>query len=171
MGTQTLSGNGTVVFGNAGYTGNALYLAQEDTTLTLGPGITVRGENGTLGSPANTSWPGSFRNVWVINQGTLSAEMTDGHLVIAGQAFRNQGVVGAANGGHLSVEDVGELGQVSALVGSTLSLGGTYTNHSVLNLTDGAVLNLDGQWCNRGLIQATNSTVNLVSSQSASNSS
>ena len=49
--SQTLSGNGTVVFGNA----SALLmqlggLVNGGTTLTIGPGITVRGQNGTMGS-------------------------------------------------------------------------------------------------------------------------
>ena len=47
-GTQTLSGSGTVVFGdNSSY--NALLLANDGTTLTIGLGITIRGQNGTIG--------------------------------------------------------------------------------------------------------------------------
>ena len=58
-GSQSLSGNGTVVFGNqtsnSGWPNyyklyyNALRLADADTTLTLGAGITVRGQNGEIG--------------------------------------------------------------------------------------------------------------------------
>src|SRR5439155_11113945 len=49
-GTQTLAGNGTVVFGGGGCAYlKAARLCVEATTLTVGTGITVRGENGTIG--------------------------------------------------------------------------------------------------------------------------
>src|ERR1039458_8049357 len=53
-GTQTLSGSGTVVFGNeyANYNcaENALRLTTGGTTLTIGSGITVRGQYGQIRS-------------------------------------------------------------------------------------------------------------------------
>jgi len=51
-GSQTLGGLGTVVFGQNG--GNLVRIVQAGTTLTLGLGITVRGQNGTLGSDSTT---------------------------------------------------------------------------------------------------------------------
>ena len=44
-GTQTFSGNGRVVFGNAGYNNNALYLSIPGTTLTIMTG-TLKAQNG-----------------------------------------------------------------------------------------------------------------------------
>src|SRR5207249_877019 len=83
-GSQTLSGNGTVVFGNATYTPlattyfiDALRLRDGGTTLTIGPGITVRGQNGTIG---NLYWGGP-PNVSIVNQGTISADVADGTIV------------------------------------------------------------------------------------------
>ena len=46
-GAQSLSGSGTVVFGNNYYPYNALRLVNAGTALILGTGITVRGQNGT----------------------------------------------------------------------------------------------------------------------------
>src|SRR6185369_8805898 len=62
VGTQTLDGNGgMVVFGNSGPC-NALRLDTAGMNLTIGPGITVRGQAGQIGrstycigSPANVS--------------------------------------------------------------------------------------------------------------------
>ena len=49
-GTQTLGGNGTVVFGHSYYScANTLRLVYGGTTLTIGPGTTIRGGNGYIG--------------------------------------------------------------------------------------------------------------------------
>jgi hypothetical protein len=86
-----------------------------------------------------------------------------------GQSFLNQGVLAASNGGQFDIEDlVGEVGQVSLISGSTLTLNGTYTNNLALNLTTNAVLNLNGTWANTGSINATNATVNLGGSSAVS---
>src|SRR5437867_8531857 len=47
--TETLGGTGTVVFGK--FYANAIYSNGSGNTLTIGPGITVRGSNGTLCGP------------------------------------------------------------------------------------------------------------------------
>ena len=65
--TETLGGTGTVLFGKSG--GNGIY-AQSGTTLTIGPGITVQGSSGTLGS----YWGSST----IINQGTIAADDSGG---------------------------------------------------------------------------------------------
>ena len=52
-GSQLLGGSGTVVFGNYGNpAANALRLANDGATLVIGSGITVRGQNGTVGYSA-----------------------------------------------------------------------------------------------------------------------
>ena len=52
-GTQTLSGNGTVGIGNNDYCCpryyNSLWLSSVGTTLTIGSGITIEGQNGVVG--------------------------------------------------------------------------------------------------------------------------
>jgi hypothetical protein len=90
-GSQVLGGNGTVVFGNAGgYWGNVLELADDGTTLVIGSGITVRGQNGTVGSGAGTHLGGPA-NVSVANQGTISADVNGGTITVAGASFNNSG--------------------------------------------------------------------------------
>jgi hypothetical protein len=159
VGTQTLSGNGTVVFGNQGFC-NAVRVDTAGTTLTLGPGITVRGQNGQIGQ--STSCIGTPANVTVINQGAISADINGGTIRTQGEQFQNQGVLDSRNGGHLNIQNLaGNAGEVVVGGSSTLSLNGSYTNNLALNLTTNAVLNLAGNWFNTGSINATNATVNL----------
>ena len=93
-GTQTLSGNGTVVFGNNDYCCpryyNSLWLSSVGTTLTIGSGITIEGQNGVVGY---NPWWGGPQNVSVVNQGVISADVSGGTIVVNAQPFTNQGVV------------------------------------------------------------------------------
>jgi hypothetical protein len=163
-GTQTLGGTGTVVFGNYYIGGpynctyNSLQLPIPNTSLTIGPGITVHGQNGAIGF---SNCFGGPQNVGLINQGTILADVVGGTISITGQPFSNQGLLGASNGGQLNIQLAGNLGQVSTIGGSTLTLNGTYTNNLALNLTSNSVLNLNGNWFNAGSINATNATLNL----------
>ncbi len=101
-----------MVFGNETYgfiTANALRLPIGGTTLTIGEGITVRGQNGFVGYSGYYVGP---QNVSVVNQGTISAEVAGGIISINAQPFSNQGVVESAAGtlllaGSLSTEDLG----------------------------------------------------------------
>lgn len=135
-GTQTLSGNGTVVFGQYDQADegwyNFLRLANAGATLTIGPGITVRGQNGVIGPVSGTSGGGPT-NVTIINQGTISADVARGTITIDAQLFTNNGVTEALNGGTLNVngsfDNNGFIG-VSGIVnlpgpsgGSTLTFG------------------------------------------------
>ena len=86
-GSQTLGGSGTVVFGNAFYGYNALLVANGGTTLTIGSGITIEGQNGSIGySP----WEGGAQNGSVVNQGTIQADVSGGTIAINAQPFVNQ---------------------------------------------------------------------------------
>ena len=159
VGSQTLSGNGTVIFGNQGAC-NALRVDTAGTTLTIGPSITLRGHSGQIGQ--STSCIGTPANVTVINQGVISSDIAGGTLITRGQQFVNSGTIDARNGGHLNIQNLtGNVGTVSLLSGSTLTLNGTYTNNLALNVPTNAVLNLSGNWVNTGGINATNATVNL----------
>ena len=66
--TETLGGTGTVLFGKNG--SNAVYNSVPSITLTIAPGITVRGSSGGLG--------GYYGSDAVINQGTISADDSGG---------------------------------------------------------------------------------------------
>ena len=144
VGSQSLGGNGTIVFGNGwtyNYQGwNVVGLANGGTTLTIGPGITIRGQNGLVG--AGNGWVGGPQNVGVINQGTISPD-SGGTINIAAQPFTNQGVVQANSGGSLSISGL------QNGVGAAVTLNG------------GGSLSLGGGWANAGTINATNVTVNL----------
>jgi len=94
-GTQSLSGNGTVVFGNQG-TCNALRLAGGGTTLTIGTGLTVRGHSGAIGY--GTCWGGPL-DVSVINQGTVAADGSGGAITFDGQTVMNQGTIATGPAG------------------------------------------------------------------------
>jgi hypothetical protein len=70
--SQTLAGNGTVVFGNS--SDNRLRVADVGTTLTLGPEIVVRGQRGTIGNASLA--------VEVINEGLIWAEVSGSSIAI-----------------------------------------------------------------------------------------
>jgi formylmethanofuran dehydrogenase subunit C len=105
-GNQVLGGNGTVVFGDYNGWGNssanALSPANSGATLVLGPGITVRGQNGTIGT-AGYPW-NSPANVSVVNQGTISADVSGGTIIVAGASLSNSGqLVESGSGGSITV--------------------------------------------------------------------
>ena len=69
--TETLGGTGTVLLGKNG--GNGIYTySGQDPTLTIGPGITVRGSSGTLGD----GWGSGTSSI--VNQGTIAADDSGG---------------------------------------------------------------------------------------------
>ncbi len=148
-GSQSLGGNGTVIFGNHGnaYDGcmNTLALVDGGTTLTIGPGITIQGGLGAIGYDSCVG-PG---NVSVINQGTISADVPGGTIYLNAQPFNNQGVIGATNGGTLLVAgsciNSGSLGGSGGTVnfsGGLDNQAGTQTNTDSTiisgNFTNGA---------------------------------
>jgi RHS repeat-associated protein len=133
-GTQTLSGTGTVIFGNN--SNNHLFLDTAGTTLTIGSNLTVKGTSGIIGYNPNNG----PQNVTVVNQGTISADVAGGTVYIANLAS-NTGVIAETNS------------QVY-LYGSFALAGGTFRGRSgAFNLAGtldvgGATLDLDetGPW-------------------------
>src|SRR5262249_6791292 len=73
-GTQALAGSGSVVCGDV--SGNALRVTQAGTTLTIGPGVTVRGGSSNTGGArvGYSDYFGGTSAVSVVNQGTISAD-------------------------------------------------------------------------------------------------
>ena len=123
-GTQTLSGHGQVVFVQSGgghYPYATNYLQPTDGgTLTIGPGITVHGQDGIVG---NGSLP-------LINQGTITSDQAQA-ITVTGSTVVNLGILQASGGGQLYVNGLtGNVGLTSLSgTGSLLSLGGTnYVN-------------------------------------------
>jgi hypothetical protein len=134
--TQTLAGNGTVLFTGAGV-GSFNQFVVSAGTLTLGSGITLQtnGESGTLGIAGT-----------LVNQGLLSSQTAAKGISISG-TFANQGSVVVRNGGTFSV-NVPQLtnyatgglngGSWSAFGGSTISFGtSTITTNNATILLDG----------------------------------
>ena len=133
-----MSGNGTVVFGNAGGCwANILQLVNSGTTLTIGSGITVQGQNGVIGSGSGYC-AGGPANVAVINQGTISADVSGGTISIQANSFQNNGIIWAAGGtialpssnfqntGTLQASNGGVLNvpQMPSTVGNIIALAG-----------------------------------------------
>src|SRR5437773_1170170 len=100
-GTQTLGGAGTVVFGDGH--GPMLQVVNSGTTLTLGPGLTVRrGSNAS--SPGSIGYNPNYGGnaaVSVVNLGTISADTSGRTIRISGQSFSNQGDIEVATGALL----------------------------------------------------------------------
>ena len=100
-GTQTFGGNGTVVFGNAGGCWpDALRLAS-------GGADDWQRDHGAGTGPPDGYTPncwGGPQNVAVINQGTISANVSGGTIVVNAQPFTSTGLVESprsiAVGGH-----------------------------------------------------------------------
>jgi hypothetical protein len=142
-GTQSLGGNGTVIFGNNGnYDYNALRVLNGNTTLTIGSGITVRGQNGAIGDA--TDYGDAVANVGVVNQGTIQADVSGGTITINAEPFSNAGVAQAINGGTLTLENL-------------------WSSSGQLNVGASSVLNLDGSFTGASLsrVSQTNGTINL----------
>ena len=158
-GTQTLSGVGVILFPAAGVSDKGyLESAEDGTTLTIGPGITVHGGQGVIGG---SFWFG--RSMDVINEGTIIAETSGRTVSLTGRVqdgqgghFTNQNVL-QINGGILTLDadwtNVG--GTIDFNVG-TVNLGSTFNTAEVGTIDrGGGALNLVGTLDN------TNDTLNL----------
>ncbi|MCB1687956.1 MAG: choice-of-anchor D domain-containing protein [Halioglobus sp.] len=95
-GNNLLDGNGSVVFGGTG-AGNRLDLDGNGTT-TVGSGITIRGDNGTIGQQLNIAG-----TQVLVNEGLISADVSGGIIAIRESAVTNNNVLEARNGGTLDL--------------------------------------------------------------------
>lgn len=87
-GTQTLAGQGQVVFTGLNPSGT---VQPTSGTLTIGSGVTLRGGSGTIGNP----------DLPLINEGTIIADVAGRSLTIRANPFENHGSVTEANGGRV----------------------------------------------------------------------
>jgi fibronectin-binding autotransporter adhesin len=134
-GTQTLSGTGTIGFENQ--YGGSVQVVTPDTTLTIGPDITIHGQTGTVGGTGNVAF---------VNQGTISADVSGGTITLTGTGWSSIGTVRAENGGTLLTQ-----GTTGNFANGTLR-GGTwqvlaYSTLRLLNadiVTNAATIVLDG---------------------------
>jgi RHS repeat-associated protein len=116
IGTQTLAGNGTVVFAGSSNR-NALLLPNYNTTLLIAAGITIHGQTGYIG---NDPYLGGDNRISVVNQGTISADGGGTFTLLANNGFSNAGTVQSMSGSSFFVQ-----GGLSNVQGGTLS-GGTW---------------------------------------------
>ncbi len=151
--TETLGGSGSLLFGANQFNTVSIPAGQ---TLTVGPNVTVHGQNGVFGTSA-ISYNNSGGSI--INQGTIAADeagqptgtplgslsiLTDGGLA-------NSGTLQASNGGTLYVYNYA--GQSTA----------TWSNTGTLSVNNGT-LNLGGTFtpADLGTFNRTGGTVNLI---------
>ena len=126
---QTLGGSGTVSFAGSN-SGNALYLPNNGTTLTIAPGFTVSGTTGIIGDNANAT---------VVNEGTINAS-DGGKITVQAGIVIDQDNIDVANGSTLDVEGdltVDGQGTLSTGASSVFDINGNLLG----NTTDDAGFN------------------------------
>jgi hypothetical protein len=166
-GTQTVFGNGSIVLadGNRG----GLLVRDANTTLTIEEGITIRG-GGVINSTATgavigrSDYWGGGANANVINRGRISADTTGRYLFINTTGyFLNQGIVEAKAGSAISLMGLSNTGLIEA-TGSTLNIGGSWTNQDGVIAATNSTTNLGGIFTldQLGAFNRTGGTVNLV---------
>jgi len=153
LGSQAISGIGSVLFGNHGC--NSLRLPLGGTTLTNR--VFIHGHSGQL--PYSTC-VGGPQNVSIVNESTIAADRSGGTIIAQAQPMRNAGQLLAGPGTLRIVGLTGDLGAASVSSGGHLDLGGTYTNNLALPV-NGGTLTLNGDWFNAGELRLTNSVLNL----------
>ena len=146
-GDQALSGNGTIIFGATG--NNRVGIDGGNKTLTVASGMTIRGQNGSIGLGQLVNGSGNT----LINNGTISADVAGGTITLAQSPVTNNGTIRALNGGTLQLQSnlVGSPGgQLVAGAGSVISQQG---------VTISGVINTSGS----GNLRPTNSGNNILS--------
>ncbi|MBI3416827.1 MAG: Ig-like domain-containing protein [Verrucomicrobia bacterium] len=157
VGDQTF-GSGSIVFGGTmgggGIFPNVLTIQDNNTTLTLGPAVVVRGQLGTVNGNGN-----------LINQGLISADVAGGTLSIDARGFTNTGTAECRNGGSLviSAATSGNTGVINAVGTGALTLADTWGNTGTINAS-GATVNLGGTFTlpQLGIFNRTDGTVTLT---------
>ncbi|MDB5329637.1 MAG: hypothetical protein JWP03_788, partial [Phycisphaerales bacterium] len=140
-GSQTLAGTGSVVFGSAS-TFNSLVASGTNAVLTIGSGITVSGQTGSLGYDTTT---GIGPTTTVINDGTI--QWSTGTNISVPNTLTNDGTITVSSTGNFSI-------------GGTL-IGGTLTTHTGAQISGGT---LDGVIVSGDFFVAGNNGVTILHS-------
>ncbi len=126
-GTQTLGGTGDVLLGSS--SSNAIGVGGDSgSTLTIGPGITVHGSGGSVGSIT----------YGLVNRGTIAADVAGGSIAVTGTGWVNAGTIAADPGASVNLQGDSSLG-----AGDRFDGGGTFNLQGTLDST-GSTLMLDG---------------------------
>ena len=132
-GTQTLGGNGEIVFEEGG----RIFLGYGgEGTVTVGPQVTVLGPGQIFeSSPAS-----------LINEGTFLVDGAARTLTLRPTVFTNRGTMRATGGAHLDIRPGHWTQDGTIIVGaaSSASLGGAWTNEGTIIPAPDATVNLIG---------------------------
>jgi|GEM_PF-3055088 len=181
LGTQSISGSGSVVFGAS----TANYLAITDSgnaaTLTFSNGLTVQGGNGQIMS--------NSADASIVNNGTITSAVAGDTITVSAGittgSVTNNGTIQAITGGTLTLTQFntnsgtlgvsgansnlstvfGSLNNTGLIIttGGTISLGGTFTLGAIGNLANnGGKIDLVGTLTNTG------TTLNLAAASTSS---
>ena len=124
-GDQTLGGTGEVVLAGTASNSRLLVGLGGAMTLTIGADIEVHGKGSILHNSLAS----------VINNGTISADISGQTLSITTNGFTNNGTAEAINGAHLNITSA------------------TWLNTGAITATD-STLTLDDNWDNDGTVTA-----------------
>jgi hypothetical protein len=178
-GTQTVGGNGSVVFGiGFFYPGESNFLyaegdnASNPATLTIASGITITGGNGTISGSysARTSGPITYMGDSVVNDGIIDASISGGTITVGSAgSFVNNSTLEATNGGSLSIDSSVPTNGTSILTGygtGTLTLDdnltGSTTNAAGYNPLEEVLFNGNGTAASPQLFEAMSDDVGAV---------
>jgi len=106
-GTQAIGGTGRIIFGESASNRMHVLGTAASQTLTIEPGIVIRGNGGTIEGKASAP-------IQLVNKGTIVADAAPpfpsdpgydqpGSLTVASQGLVNEGTLGASGGGTLRV--------------------------------------------------------------------
>ncbi|MBI3847133.1 MAG: hypothetical protein HY292_21100 [Planctomycetes bacterium] len=147
IGSQTLAGSGDIVFAGPGSGFSDITLMSG--TLTIEPGITVRGLPGSSGRiVGNINVPSAS----FVNLGTIRADQSGQLITLEANNWLNQASIVAASGASLTLfgDNWNNASSVTISGGGTLRVGGSAGQGSAL-----------ARWTNTGTIAMTQSIVNL----------
>ncbi len=154
--TQTISGSGTIVFGNNG--ANTLGTSSGTITLTLGPDLVLRGNKGrfTASSVGN-----------IVLNGTLRTDVSTGAFTVntSISSFTNAGRIEPINGSSITINST-SFSNTGTMIGSATNTiviaPTTFTNSNLIQTTGGSLtLGGTGTWSNTGTINVADTAVRL----------
>src|SRR5262249_41665136 len=106
-------------------------------TLTIGAGVTVQGNNGSVDVGGNA----------LVNRGTINANAPPGFFQsvrVNGTNWSNSGTLEAINGGLINLSRSWTNSGTIAADGGTVSVNGSWTNTAAINLQNNGSLYLGG---------------------------
>jgi hypothetical protein len=129
-GNGSITGTGTINF-ETSFTGDTV-AAGDNTSLTIGPGITIQSDTagGGIGNNSPTTQ-------LITNQGTISSHTAGQTINIYGNDFINDGTISASNGGILRILGLTNDGTI-LVNGQKLIFGTSTTNAGTITIDSGA---------------------------------